>query len=152
VRKKYRVSLTLAERKALARLISNGTAPARSLTCARILLKADEAEGGPAWTNAAIAKALEVTELTVTRVRRRFAEGGLKRALHRKEQARRKARKLDGAQEAHLLALTCSAAPEGHQRWSLRLLADKMVELGQVDELSHETVRQVLKRGSSNRG
>ena len=152
MRKKYRVTLTDEDRTALARLMSTGTAPARSLTCARILLKADEAEGGPAWTNAAIAQALEITELTVTRVRRRFAEGGLERALSRKEQARRKARKLDGAQEAHLLALTCSAAPEGQKRWSLRLLADKMVELGQVDELSHETVRQVLKRGTSSPG
>jgi transposase len=152
VRKKYRVTLNEEDRTALTRLINRGVAPARSLTCARILLKADESEAGPAWTNAAIAAALEVTELTVTRVRKRFVDGGLERVLQRREQARRKARKLDGAQEAHLIALACSQAPEGQQRWTLRLLASKMVALGQVDELSHETVRQVLKRGKSSRG
>ena len=88
----------------------------------------------------------------MTRVRRRFVEGGLEAALHRKVQVKRKEPKLDGDKEAHLIALACSEAPEGRDRWSLRLLAGRMVELGQVDELSHETVRQTLKRGSSNRG
>jgi len=152
VRQKYQVTLTPEQRSQLQQLISGGTAAARTLTHARTLLKADEGEDGPAWTNAAITQALEIGELTVTRIRKRFVEGGLDAALHRKEQAKRKARKLDGQQEAHLIALACGAAPEGHDRWSLRLLAGKMVELGHVDEVSHETVRQALQRGRSSRG
>jgi transposase len=152
VRQKYQVTLTAKQRTQLQQLLAKGSAPTRTLSHARVLLKVDEAPGGPAWTNAAIAQALEISELTVTRLRKRFVEGGLEAALHRKEQARRKERKLDGQQEAHLIALACSAAPEGHDRWSLRLLAGKLVELGHVDEVSHETVRQVLKKGRSNRG
>ena len=152
MRQKYRVTLTEEERVTLSQFISNGRAPARSLTCARILLKADESEAGPAWTNAAIAEALEIAELTVTRTRRRFVEGGLEQALERREQQNRAPRKLDGQQEAHLIALACSRAPEGRSRWALRLLANRMVELGHVESLSHETVRQVLQRGRSNRG
>jgi transposase len=152
VRKKYRITLTQEQRSSLSQFIASGRAPARSLTCARILLKADEGEGGPAWTNAAIAEALDIIELTVTRVRRRFAEGGLERVLERKEQEKRAPRKLDGEQEAHLIALACSPAPEGRSRWALRLLAGRMVELGHVESLSHETVRQVLKKGSSSPG
>lgn len=148
MRLKYAVTLTADQRTDLQQLLAQGRAPARTLTHARVLLKADEAAGGPAWTNAAIAQALEISELTVTRVRKRFVETGLEAALHRKVQAQRKERKLDGAQEAHLIALTCSEAPEGRDRWSLRLLAGKMVELGHVDALSHETGRQVLKRGN----
>ena len=127
MRKKSRVTLTEEVRARLSEFIASGRASARSLTCARILLKADEGAGGPAWTNAAIAEALEITELTVTRTRRRFVEGGLARALERKEQERRAPRKLDGEQEAHLIALVCSEPPEGHHRWALRLLANQMV-------------------------
>ena len=150
MRKKYRVILTQEERARLTQEIATGRSAARSLTCARILLKADEGEGGPAWTNAAIAEALEITELTVTRVRRRFADGGLERALERKEQEKRAPRKLDGEQQAHLIALACSQAPEGRSPWALRLLANRMVELGHVESVSHETVRKVLKRGRSS--
>ena len=152
MRKKYRVVLMPAERATLSEFIASGRAPARSLTCARILLKADEGETGPGWTNAAIAEALEVSDLTVTRTRRRFVEGGLEQALERKQQERRAPRRLDGEQEAHLIALTCSQPPEGRNRWALRLLASRMVELGHVERISHETVRQVLKRGNSSRG
>jgi hypothetical protein len=152
VRQKHQVFLTAEQRTQLQQLLARGSAPARTLTHARVLLKADEAEGGPAWTNAAIATALEISELTVTRVRKQFGEGGLEAALHRKVQAKRKERRLDGVQEAHLIALACSDAPEGRDRWSLRLLAGKLVALGHVEEVSHETVRQVLKRGSSSRG
>jgi Homeodomain-like domain len=148
VRQKYEVVLTAEQRTELQQLLAKGRAPTRTLTHARVLLKADEAEEGPAWTNAAIAQALEISDLTVTRTRKRFVDGGLEGALHRKVQAKRKAPKLDGDQAAHLIALACSEAPAGHDRWSLRLLAGKMVELGHVDDLSHETVRQVLKRGS----
>jgi transposase len=148
VPKKYPVTLSKAQREALQQLIGSGTAPARTLTHARILLKADEAEGGPAWSNAAIAQALETSEPTIGRVRKRFAEAGLDAALHRKPPERQWERKLDGAQEAHLIALSCSEPPEGRDRWSLRLLAEKMVQLGQVEEVSYETVRRVLKRGN----
>jgi transposase len=152
VRQKYHVMLTPEQRSQLQQLIACGAAAARTLTHARILLKADEAEGGPAWTNATITQALEISDLTVTRIRKRFIDGGLEAALHRKVQARRKERKLDGQQEAHLIALACGEAPEGRDRWSLRLLAGKLVELGHVADVSHETVRQVLKRGKSSRG
>ncbi len=145
---KYRVLLTPEDRQQLQELTSRGRAAARTLTHARILLKADEAEGGPAWTNAAIRAALDVSEPLICRVRQRYLTGGLDAALHRKEQVRRKARKMDGVQEAHLIALVCSEPPEGRDRWSLRLLADRFVELGHVEAISHETVRQVLKRGS----
>jgi hypothetical protein len=148
VRKKYHVTLTPEQRSQLQPLIACGITAARTLTHARILLKADEADGGPAWTNAAITQALEISDLTVTRIRKRFVAGGVEAALHRQVQVKRKAPKLDGEQEAHLIALACSEAPAGRDRWSLRLLAGKMVALGHVDDLSHETVRQVLKRGS----
>ncbi len=150
--KKYPIILKKEQRAALTKLVATGTAPARTLTHARILLKADQGEDGPAWTDAAIAQALEISDLTVARVRQRFALHGLEAALHRKVQARRQPRKLAGAQEAHLIALVCGPTPDGQQRWSLRLLAQKMVDLGHVEELSHETVRQVLKRGNSSLG
>jgi transposase len=150
--KKYPVRLAAEEREQLKKLVASGGAASRVLTHARILLKADEGEHGPCWKNAAIAEALEVSTLTVTRVRKRFIQEGLTAALERKEQARRKARALDGAQEAHLIALVCSEAPEGRGRWTLRLLAEKMVELGHAEQVSHETVRRVLKRGRSSPG
>jgi DNA-binding MarR family transcriptional regulator len=149
--RKYRVILTPEQREELTRLISSGRSSALTLCRARVLLKADEAEGSPAWTNAAIAEALEVDDLTITRIRKRFVERGLEGALYRKEQERRKAPALDGAQQAHLIALACGPAPAGRSHWALRLLADRMVELGHVEQVSHETARQVLKRGTSSR-
>lgn len=150
--KKYAVLLTPAQRELLEKLISSGTAPARTLTHARILLKADESEGRPVWSNAAIAEMVEVTEPTVTRIRKRFCAAGLDAALHRKHPERQWERKLDGAQEAHLIALACSEAPTGRDTWTLRLLAEKMVALGHVDSLSYETVRRTLKKGNSSLG
>jgi transposase len=150
--KKYRVTLTDDERTSLHDLISAGTAPARTLTHARILLKADQAPSGPAWPDQAIADALDVSLPTIGRVRERLVEYGLDAALQRHSPSVQRQRRLDGAQEAHLIALTCSAPPAGQQRWSLRLLADKMVELEYVDTVSHETVRQILKKTSSSRG
>jgi hypothetical protein len=150
--KKYRVTLTDDERTSLHDLISAGTAPARTLTHARILLKADQAPAGPAWPDQAIADARDVSLPTIGRVRERLVEYGLDAALQRHSPSVQRQRRLDGAQEAHLIALTCSAPPEGQQRWSLRLLADKMVELEYVDTVSHETVRQILKKTSSSRG
>ncbi len=150
--KKYRVTLTDDERTMLTTLITSGTAPARTLTHARILLKADQAAGGPAWTDAAIRDALDVGLSTITRVRERFVEESIEAALHRRSSPRPARRLLDGSQEAHLLALACSTPPTGQERWSLRLLADKMVELAYVDDVSHETIRQVLKKMNSSRG
>lgn len=150
--KKYWVTLTEDERTMLTTMLTSGSAPARTLTHARILLKADQAEGGPAWTDGAISDALDVGLSTIARVRERFVEQSIDDALHRRSSPRPRQRLLDGTEEAHLLALTCSAAPEGNERWTLRLLADKMVELEYVDRVSHETIRQVLKKMNSSRG
>jgi transposase len=151
--KKYLVTLTDEERQGLHTLIAVGKAAARKLTHARILLKADQAAGGPAWDDKAITEALDVGLSTVARVRQRFVEQGLEAALGRKPLDRpSRPRKLDGAAEARLIALACSAPPQGRQEWTMRLLADQLVELEVVDAVSHETVRQVLKKTNSSRG
>jgi transposase len=144
--KKYRVTLTAEEREQLTQLISKGKAAARTLTHARILLKTDEAEGGPAWTDAAICTALDVGLCTVMRVRERFVEEGFAAALRPRPSSYLQPRKLDGHLEAQLITLACSEAPEGHGRWTLRLLADRLVQLGYVEAVSYETVRQTLKK------
>jgi transposase len=113
---------------------------------ARILLKADTNQEGGGWTDEAISQALDISVATIERVRQRLVETNLETALSRQEQQQRQARRLDGEQEAHLIALTCGEAPEGQARWSLRLLADRMVELDDVESVSHETVRQTLKK------
>ena len=146
--KRYRVTLTRPERQGLQQLISRGKADARKLAHARILLQADEAEGGPRRTDEQIASALDTATRTVERIRERFVEQGLDAALLPRPSKRVYARKLDGRQEAKLIALACSKPPAGKARWTLRLLADEMVELDVVDSLSHETVRQTLKRTS----
>jgi len=151
--KKYKVTLTADERNSLQDLIAAGKAPAQKLAHARILLKADAAPGGPAWPDARIAEAVEVDVTTIERVRQRFVEQGFEAALVRKTQDRpSRQRKLDGHGEARLVALACSDPPLGRARWTLRLLADKLVELEVVDTISTETVRQVLKKTSSSRG
>lgn len=141
-KKKYMVSLTPEEREKLQKLISSGEAKARKLTRARILLKADEG-----WTDKSISRALDVGMATVGRVRKRFVEKGLE-AIDRRKPRRRYERKIDGDAEAYLIALACSAPSEGRKRWTLRLLADKLVTLEgvDIDSVSHETVRQVLKK------
>jgi len=149
---KYVVLLTEAERTELMRLIAAGTAPARKLAHARVLLKADKGAGGPAWTDAAIVEAVGISQPTISRIRQQFVEAGLEAALNRRAPRREYARKLDGAQEARLVALACSEPPAGQVRWSLRLLADKLVELEVVDTVSHQTVRRVLKKTRSSRG
>lgn len=149
---KYVVILTDAERAQLQQLIAAGTAPARRLTHARVLLKADKGPGGPGWVDAAIAEAVDISQPTISRIRQQFVEAGLEAALNRRAPRRVYARKLDGAQEARLSALTCSEPPAGQARWSLRLLADKLVELELVEAVSHQTVRRVLKKTNSSRG
>lgn len=148
---KYLVALSEAERARLRTLVGQGQAPARRLTHARILLKANRGEGGPGWTDEAIATALEVGLSTVARVRRAYAAAGLAAALAHKAPDREYARRLDGAQEARLLALACSDPPAGRERWTLRLLAERLVRLEVVETVCHETVRQVLKQTSSSR-
>jgi transposase len=152
MKKKYIVTLTEAERRVLQAMLSRGKAAARKLMHARILLKADANAGGPAWSDDAIAEGLEVGRATVERVRKEFVEEGLEAALERRKPRRQYQRKLDGDGEAHLIALACGQAPEGRSRWTLRLLADRMVQLEQVDCLSHETVREVLKKTSLSLG
>ena len=150
--RKYVVVLTEAERERLRKLISAGTAPARMLNRARILLKTDRGEhsgDGPTPFDGHIAEMLETTTATVGRVRERFFRQGLEAALERSVPDRVYKRSLDGRAEARLIALACSEAPDGRARWSMRLLADQAVELGIVDAVSHETVRKTLKKTNS---
>lgn len=151
--KKYLVTLAADERVQLSALITAGKAAAQKLAHARILLKADQATGGPAWTDDRIADAVEVSIATVERVRQRFVEQGLDAALVRKPQGRpSRGRKLDGAAEARLIAVACSAPPDGRTRWTMKLLADRLVALEVVDAVSDETVRRVLQKTRSSRG
>jgi len=147
--KKYVVRLTEEERWQLQTLVRRGRAHTRRLLYARMLLKAD-ADGPDRWTDERIAQALEVSAATVARERRRFCEDGLGVALMPKKPGRPRRRVLDGRAEAHSIALSCSDPPEGRERWSMRLLADRMVELGHVEALSHETVRRTLKKTASS--
>lgn len=150
--KKYRVTLTAEERVELGRLVGTGKSAATKLTHARILLLADQADGGPGRSDGQIVAALGVSKNTVCRVRERFVEQGLEAALVRKPSARVYARKLDGRGEAHLVALACSEPPAGRADWTLQLPADRMVATGHVDRLSYETVRQTLKKTRRSRG
>jgi transposase len=151
--KKYKVTLTAEERQQLSALVASGKAAAKKLTHARILLKADAAPGGPAWTDDRIAEALDVSTDTVGRVRQRFVEQGLEAALVRKKQDRpSRERKLDGRAEARLIALACSAPPDGRKEWTMQLLADRLVELEVVESVCDETVRRALKKMRSSHG
>jgi len=149
---KYKVTLTDDERQVLTALVSKGKTAARTLTHAHILLQADAASGGPNWLDAQIEAALHVERTTVFRVRAAFVEEGLDAALNRKRPSGRQYRKLDGAQEARLVALACSAPPEGRLRWTLQLLADKCVELKVVDSIGRECVRTTLKKTNLSLG
>lgn len=144
--KRYIVKLSQEERKKLEGLISKGKGSARRLMHARILLKADSGEWGEGWTDEKTAQALNVSVATVEQVRQRLVEGGVEAALSRKKHSRTRSRKLDGDGEARLVTLACSEAPDGRSRWTLQLLADRMVELAYVDSLSDETVRRTLKK------
>ena len=142
--KKYIVELTPEQRKELSRMISTGKAAARELTHARILLKADQGPQGPGWSDSRIQEALEVSASTVQRVRKCCAQHGVQEAILPQALQRVRRRRLDGTQEAYLIALVCSPPPAGAARWTLRLLANRLVELGYVETISHETVRRVL--------
>lgn len=151
-KKSFVVTLSLAQRTELDALVRNGVATAHAHIHARILLKADAGPDGPAWTDRMISIALDVGVSTVARVRQTFVEAGITAALERKSPQRVYERALDGAAEAHLIALTCATPPDGAGRWSLRLLADRMVELAYVEAVSHETVRRTLKKTNSSPG
>jgi len=144
--KKYIVTLNQDERQQLEDMINKGKAAARKLLRARVLLKANAGPGGPAWGDERIQEALDAGLLTIFRVRQTFVEEGFEAALRRRRHLRHRPRKLDGEQEAHLIALACSKPPPGRCRWTLRLLADKMVELAHSERVSPETVRQTLKK------
>ena len=146
VQEKHAVRLSLEDRDQLRQLIRRGQHSARVINRARILLKTDEG-----WSASQVAVALDTSPRTVFRTKRRYAEEGLDGVLHDHPQANRY-RKLDDRGEAHLIALACSDAPEGHDHWSLRLLADQVVELGVVASLSHEAVRLRLKKTPSSPG
>jgi len=150
--KKYIVTLTAEERDELIGLISAGKRSALSITRARILLKADEGPGGPGWDDGEITAALDCGRRTVSRVRERFVERGLQAALDRKIQDKpSRERMLDGDAEARLIAMACSEPPHGRACWTLKLLADKLVELEVVPAISDETVRRTLKKTSFSR-
>lgn len=152
MQKFYRVTLTAEEREELRGLVSKGKGAARKLTRARILLLADQAFGGPANSDPEIVAALGCGRATVERVRQQFVEEGLEATLNPKPSTRVYERRLDGKAEAHLVAMACGAPPEGRARWTLRLLADRMVVLGHVESVSHEAVRQTLKKMNSSLG
>ena len=146
-KKRYPVILDRNQRDYLIDLTSSGTESARKLTRARILLKADEGELGPAYADKEIKEAVEVSVSTIERTRKTFLLEGLEAALTPKKRSKpSRPQKFDGEKEAHLIALACSEAPEGHARWTLRLLAEKMVELNHFSTVSHETIRRTLKK------
>lgn len=150
--KRYHVFLTDDDRATLYRLVSSGTAPARQIAHARILLKADEGPDGPAWTDAAIAAAFEIGRSTVARVRRLFVCEGRDTALRHRPPRVTTPRTLTGADEAHLIALACSAPPTGRERWSVRLLAAQFVTIEDGAHVSRELVRRTVKKAHSSRG
>ena len=144
--KRYRVTLTGDERQELQAMVSAGKAAARKLVRARILLLADQADGGPAKADPEVADALGCGRATIDRVRRQFVEEGMEATLNPKPTTRIYERRLDGKAEAHLVAIACGPPPKGRARWTLRLLADQMVGLGYVESVCHEAVRQTLKK------
>ena len=148
----YKVSLTDPERDQLKALLSKGKHSSLQFRNACILLNSDESESGKKVSNEQIAQILHINTKTVERLKQRFVEEGFEACIDRKSYPEIKEVKTDGEFEAHLIAISCSKVPEGYTRWSLRMLADKMVELKYIDNISHETIRSVLKKTKSNRG
>lgn len=152
MRKKYVVRLSQAEQETLEQTVKAGNISARKLTHAWILLKSDTNEGGPSWSYKQICEAFDVSEVTVYQVRKAFVENGLEKAINRKKPEREYEHRLDGEAEAHLIALACSDAPNGQERWTLRLLRDRMIKLEYVEDVSHETIRTTLKKTNLSLG
>jgi len=149
--KRWVVELSQEERKQLEQLINKGKVAGYKIKHAHMLLKADEGEHGPSWPDTRIAEAYNVSETTVRNLRKRLVEKGFEAALEREKQTNRRI-KFDGEIEANLTAIACSQPPEGYSRWSVRLLADRLVELEIVDEISHMTVQRIMKKTNLNRG
>jgi len=149
--KKYIVELTSEERKQLQQLLKKGKVPGYKIRHAQMLLKANQGNKGPGWPDVQVAEVFAAHVTTVERLRKRFVEQGLEAALERNKR-NNYARKLDGDAEAHLIAIACSAPPAGRSEWSLRLLADRLVELSVVDSISYMTVSRTLKKTNLSRG
>ena len=147
---KFIVRLTAAQRRELEKVAATGRRPAATITRARILLKVDA--GADGWTVDRIAQAQDTSPATIARVRKRFVQHGLQAAVQRRRPTGRQYRKLDGAQEARLAALACSPPPEGQARWTMKLLADRLVELEVVESIDPATVYRTLKKTRSSRG
>lgn len=150
--KKYIVDLTPWEKSYLEKITNKGKTAAYKMNHARILLKADINQEGGGWTDSKISEALNIGHATIERVRKRFVEEGLESALNRREQKNRRSPIIDGEKEAYLISLACSKTAVGKSRWTLQMLADKMVELKVVEQVSIETIRQTLKKTNSNLG
>ena len=143
----YSILLSPAQREQLAQFVKAGTAPVRALIHAQVMLKADASAQGPRWSDRQLAEAFDVSYRTIFRIRQRFTAQGMEAAVHRKAQPARPAKRaLDGEQEAQVIAVLCHEKPQGREQWTMRLLASRVVELEIVDHISHETVRQVLKK------
>lgn len=149
---KHVVRLTAEERKRLSDMISKGHGAATVLQKARILLKADVSDEGPGWIDDVICDAFNTSLATIFRTRKAFVEQGIDASLYRKRPEGRQFRKLDGEQEAHLIAIACSTPPEGRNRWTLKLLSSRLVELEVVESISPECVRATLKKTNLNHG
>lgn len=150
--KKYKVTLTQKEREELLSLTKGGKHSAKKVIHSLILLNCDEGEFSEKVNNEEVARVLKIGSRTIDRLKKKFVEEGFEAALENRPTTRVYKRKADGDVEAHLVALSCSKAPKGFTRWSLRLLADKMIELEYVDDISHETVRRVLKKTNLSPG
>jgi transposase len=152
MQKKYVVKLGEEEKALLEQLVKSGNGPARKLLRAWILLKSNANEGGPNWSYEKICQAYDVSEVTVYQVRKAYVEQGLEKTINRKKPEREYEHRLDGEAEAHLVALACSEAPDGQERWTLRLLQDRMIRLEYVEVVSHETIRTTLKKTNLSLG
>lgn len=150
--KRYKVTLIDTERQELLAVISKGKAAAHKLTRARILLQADQGPQGPAWSDEQMQQALHVGRMTVERTRKAFVEYGIEAALSRKPRATPGNQKFEGAKEAHLIAVACATPPPGHKRWTLQLLADRMIELEHFPSISSETIRLHVKKTNLSLG
>lgn len=150
--KRYKVTLTSEEREDLTKLVNKGKVNARKITRARILLLADENQEQSAWIDARIAEALSISSRTVERIRQTCVEAGIEAALNHKRPRRTRSKVLDGEAEARLVQLACSQAPDGRNRWTMQMLADKLIELEIVETISDETVRTTLKKTHLNPG
>jgi transposase len=148
---KYKIILTEEERVVLLEIVNKGKRRQITRLHSQILLNIDQKTAGKA-TDVEIAKILNTSVDTIERTRKKFVEEGLEAAINRKKQINRKARKLDGVKEANLIKIACSEAPEGASRWTLQLLADKLVELDIVDSIAKETVRRSLKKTNLSHG